>query len=188
MKFSLISMIAAFIILAACKEGGDTNHGDSATTTDAHTSGAGTQADGSIKPVIANYLKLKNALAADNSNEAANAANALLAAIDGVDTAALPQTHKANFVELAEDMREHAQHTASNAKNIAHQREHFEILSKDVYDLVQAVGGNQTLYYTHCPMAFNDKGAYWLSESKEIKNPYFGSEMLECGEVKEELK
>jgi hypothetical protein len=82
-------------------------------------------------------------------------------------------------------MREHAEHTQDNAGNIGHQREHFEILSKDMYDLVKILGGNQTLYYTYCPMAFDEKGAYWLSETKEVRNPYFGSEMLECGEVKE---
>jgi Cu(I)/Ag(I) efflux system membrane fusion protein len=34
-------------------------------------------------------------------------------------------------------------------------------------------------------MAFNNKGAYWLSETKEITNPYFGASMLACGEVKQ---
>ena len=33
-------------------------------------------------------------------------------------------------------------------------------------------------------MALEDQGAYWLSEFKEIKNPYFGDAMLKCGEVK----
>ena len=32
-------------------------------------------------------------------------------------------------------------------------------------------------------MAFDNKGAYWLSEEKEIRNPYFGSKMLTCGET-----
>jgi Cu(I)/Ag(I) efflux system membrane fusion protein len=36
-------------------------------------------------------------------------------------------------------------------------------------------------------MAFNNKGAYWLSNEREIKNPYFGSEMLECGSVEDSL-
>jgi hypothetical protein len=34
-------------------------------------------------------------------------------------------------------------------------------------------------------MAFDDKGAYWLSEMKEIRNPYFGDRMLKCGETRE---
>ena len=38
-----------------------------------------------------------------------------------------------------------------------------------------------------CPMAFDGKGAYWITESREIRNPYFGEKMLNCGEVKEKL-
>jgi len=44
------------------------------------------------------------------------------------------------------------------------------------------------LYVAHCPMALNDKGASWVSNSKEIRNPYFGESMLTCGSVKETLK
>jgi hypothetical protein len=36
-------------------------------------------------------------------------------------------------------------------------------------------------------MANNNKGALWLSEVKEIKNPYFGSKMLTCGSVKKQI-
>ena len=44
-----------------------------------------------------------------------------------------------------------------------------------------------TVYYQYCPMANGDKGAYWLSTIKEIKNPYFGDAMLSCGETKDTL-
>ena len=45
----------------------------------------------------------------------------------------------------------------------------------------------KTVYYQFCPMAFNEKGAFWLSTTKEISNPYFGDQMLTCGEIKETL-
>ena len=47
---------------------------------------------------------------------------------------------------------------------------------------------NDTLFVEFCPMADNDRGANWLSKNKEIKNPYFGTSMLKCGEVKDEIK
>jgi len=34
-------------------------------------------------------------------------------------------------------------------------------------------------------MARDGAGAYWLSATKEIKNPYYGDAMLTCGETKE---
>ena len=42
------------------------------------------------------------------------------------------------------------------------------------------------IYLTFCPMAFDNKGGYWLQDSEEIKNPYFGAKMLKCGEIKDE--
>jgi len=44
------------------------------------------------------------------------------------------------------------------------------------------------IYREYCPMAYNEKGATWLSDDPEIKNPYFGKKMLECGEVTDSLK
>jgi len=36
-------------------------------------------------------------------------------------------------------------------------------------------------------MALNDKGGYWLSNEKAIKNPYYGESMMACGEIKETI-
>ena len=43
------------------------------------------------------------------------------------------------------------------------------------------------LYRQYCPMAFDNKGAHWLSETEAIRNPYFGEKMLSCGQTKETL-
>ena len=32
----------------------------------------------------------------------------------------------------------------------------------------------KTAYYQFCPKAKNAKGAYWLSETKDIRNTYYG--------------
>jgi hypothetical protein len=44
------------------------------------------------------------------------------------------------------------------------------------------------LYHDHCPMANDNKGAMWLSEVREVKNPYFGGKMNECVKVQEVIK
>jgi hypothetical protein len=61
------------------------------------------------------------------------------------------------------------------------------MLSKDMIDFVSIVGYNQTLYKQFCPMYDNGNGGYWLSLSKDIENPLFGSKMLKCGSVKETI-
>jgi len=54
--------------------------------------------------------------------------------------------------------------------------------------MVKAFGSGMTLYHDHCPMYDNNKGAMWLSETREIRNPYFGDKMMTCGSVKEMFK
>jgi hypothetical protein len=78
------------------------------------------------------------------------------------------------------------EHIGDNGGKIEHQREHFVTLSKDMEDLIQLFGTNQKLYLDFCPMADDNKGAVWISETKEIKNPYFGKEMATCGSIKKE--
>jgi len=43
------------------------------------------------------------------------------------------------------------------------------------------------VYKQYCPMAFDGKGAFWLSSSEEIRNPYYGDKMLKCGRVEETI-
>lgn len=40
------------------------------------------------------------------------------------------------------------------------------------------------LFLAHCPMAFDNNGAHWIQQSKELKNPYYGAQMLKCGSIK----
>lgn len=64
----------------------------------------------------------------------------------------------------------------------------FETVSNAVYHIIIKTGLTDAgIYRQYCPMAFNDKGAYWLSNETEIRNPYFGTKMLECGEVTDTL-
>ena len=134
------------------------------------------------------WLQIKNALTNDNSKDAAKAGVTLEAALKNLDKSLLTPEEKKVYEDVAEDARMHAQHIRENAGNIGHQREHFDMLSKDMYDLVKAFGSSQVLYKDFCPMYNDKKGAFWLSETKEIKNPYLGKKMPTCGSVKEEIK
>ncbi len=163
------------------KEGSSTGRSDSTSTAMVMP------ADFSIKEIVSNYLKLKNSLTKDDSKNAAAAGNAIVANLAALDANSLPAVQKKAFADVADDAKEHAEHIAANAGKIEHQREHFALLSKDVNDLVKTFGAKQKLYQDYCPMYNDGKGATWISETKEIKNPYYGSKMLTCGSVKKEL-
>lgn len=144
------------------------------------------KASESIKAIISHYLSIKNALVNDNSSEAENGAKAMSGAIAKVDKSFFTPDQKKAYDDIEDDLKEHAEHISKS--KIDHQREHFSMMSEDIYDLAKAFGGGQALYHDHCPMANDGKGAMWLSELKEIKNPYMGSKMPACGTVEEKIK
>jgi Cu(I)/Ag(I) efflux system membrane fusion protein len=71
----------------------------------------------------------------------------------------------------------------NEANDLGASRNAFPVLSDDMAAAVEAFGANEKLYKQYCPMANNSQGAIWLSSSQEIRNPYYGDAMLECGEV-----
>jgi len=140
----------------------------------------------SIDPLIKDYLILKNALVADNDQAVATAGKQLLATLEKVDMKTIPADKHKAYMEIAEDAKENAEHIGDNAGKIDHQREHMMSLSNDMADLIATFGTTQKLYQDYCPMFNDGKGAIWISEAKEIKNPYYGNKMLTCGSVKKE--
>lgn len=201
-------LVTTVIFLAACGNGGDKNghqeHGMTKDTTKKVTATTGekeikaiavtysnldTQIAASFKEIVDHYLHIKNALANDDAYKAANGAKAMRKVLNQLDKSYFTSEQKATYDQDEEELKEHAEHIGKNGDNIKHQRSHFSLLSEVMYDLVKAFGGGQPLYHDHCPMYNEEKGgAMWLSETVEVKNPYFGAEMSKCGTVEEVIK
>ena len=154
------------------------------TATNPVTVTEATQTTFSIDEIVNNYLSLKNALTKDDTKGAASAGKTLYAIFNAVNANTIDSKLKKEYLDIADDAKEHAEHIGDNGGNIPHQREHFVLLSKDISDLIKTFGTTQKLYQDYCPMANEGKGAIWVSEIKEIKNPYQGNKMLTCGSVK----
>jgi hypothetical protein len=137
--------------------------------------------------IVGDYLVLKNALVKDDSKAAANAGKALYATLNTANTTSIDAKLEKEYTDIVDDAKEHAEHIGDNSGKLDHQREHFALLSKDVNDLIQTFGTNKKLYQEYCPMYDQGKSGYWISDSKEIKNPYYGAEMLSCGRVEKEM-
>lgn len=74
------------------------------------------------------------------------------------------------------------------SQDLQAQRAAYASFNQTLYKSLKAFGTNgDAVYYQHCPMALDNKGGFWLSDSKEIKNPYLGSNMLSCGSTKETI-
>lgn len=141
----------------------------------------------SIKEMISSYLIMKSALTNDDAKGAAKAGKSIVMVMAKLSVDGLSAEQKKAYKDVADDIKENAEHIGDNAGKIEHQREHFAWLSKDVNDLIKMFGAGQRLYQDFCPMYNNGKGAIWISESKDIKNPYYGQKMLGCGKMKKEL-
>lgn len=135
--------------------------------------------------VLADYMVLKNALVATNKEEASKAGKKLESTLSGFNVGSYTAEQQKELKDIIADAIEHAEHIGKSEMD--HQREHFKTLSKDIMDMVAitGTGTESTLYQQFCPMY--DKGSAWLSMSKEIKNPYYGSKMLGCGKIQKEI-
>lgn len=139
--------------------------------------------DANAEAILVDYFKLKDALVSDDSKKAAQTGAALVISLKAFNKSNYTGDEQKELTDIIEDATEHAEHIAKSP--LGHQREHFKTLSKDILDMVAITGTKNSLYQQFCPMY--DKGSAWLSMSKDVKNPYYGSKMLTCGKVQKEI-
>lgn len=130
--------------------------------------------DDLLNAIYQQYASLTTALVESDMGKAKIAANAIATGAKELKGADVVGTAAAKIAA---------------AKDIEAQRVAYSDLSNNLISLVKKSGMNGgELYVDFCPMAMNDKGGYWISGIKEIRNPYFGDKMMKCGEVKETLQ
>ena len=136
--------------------------------------------------VIDEYITLKDALSKDDAVLAQQRSKNIKNAMEKVDMFLLTGDAHTLWMNNLKTINS-AIETIQNTKNIELQRKVFIELSQELVNVISDFGINtvnkKPLYLEFCPMANNDNGAYWLSYDKEIKNPYFGAQMLSCGEI-----
>jgi Cu(I)/Ag(I) efflux system membrane fusion protein len=140
-----------------------------------------------LNKVVEAYVALKEGLIEGDEKETAKYSSALLAALEKLDGNSLKGEAKAFWDEKRSFLFEHAR-LSKEADTMDGKRENFIFLSQPLIKVVEAFGANQTLYVNYCPMAQDGKGAYWLSEVEEIRNPFMPEKMRTCGEVKDVIK
>ncbi len=143
-----------------------------------------TEAKKELQPIYIHYFEMKDALTKDNFEEAKEKGGQILKAIDAVNSSLFKGESHAVLAKISAEIKNDLQHIA-HFTNIGELRKAFQNTSKSVIKITTIWHANsETLYLLHCPMVDSNKGADWISLSKKIENPYFGSEMPNCGEVK----
>ena len=135
---------------------------------------------------INTYLTLKDALVLDDQVGAAQASSLFIAALQVLDTTHVSPENKQTFQSTLQIIQEYSEKISSS--DLATQRSHFEALSQHMIELIEMTGTPKKLYQQYCPMYNQNAGGSWLSDSENIRNPLFGSEMLACGRIQKEIK
>lgn len=193
MRLIFLSFAACTLLFASCNNSATTStpaNDNANTVKEPAKSKLNEEGTKMLLGVVTNYYALKNAMVAAKATDATAAAAQLTTAAESLGT--WLQKDSANMAAL----KPFTDTVIAQSKAIAaitdpsceKQRIVFDTISTAMYGLLKkAELKNAGVYHEFCPMAFNDRGATWLSEESEIKNPYFGKKMLECGEVTDSL-
>lgn len=141
-----------------------------------------------LQPLYRNYFALTDALTKDDFTKAKVALLKFDKEIAQVDS----QVFSAESLKVWSNFKSKLNAETKYAvklKDIEKLRTKFEAIANVMIDVTKAFTPlDESTYVQFCPMAHNNKGAIWLSDKKEIVNPYLGKKMLTCGSTKQVLK
>lgn len=146
-----------------------------------------TQGVNELSVVFENYFDVKDALVKSDSKLASSTAKVLLSNINAVKMDKLSTNEHVVWMKILDNVKSEADKISSSS-TVDKQRVVFMDLSANFYDLLKVSKQSTAIYYQNCPMYNNGKGANWLSKDNEVKNPYYGSQMLTCGKTVETIK
>jgi len=139
-----------------------------------------------VEKVISEYLNIQNFLFKGDGDSVRLYAKNLNNSIEGLQSEGMSVKEKKAFTQFRQKISYAAEYI-KETNNVNLQREHFLSLSENMYKMLKSFTIATTLYYEFCPMANDNKGAYWLNSTPEIRNPYYGAKMPSCGSVKDSL-
>lgn len=164
------------------KEGGKTMTGHEGHTMDIMTEKVdfNSTVEKSFQPIIDAYINLKDALIKSDVSMASSKSEAFRKALEEMPVNQREQTH--NYWSIMHKTSKGINESVS----LEHQRKQFQMISDKLIEMVRNFDEvNDKLFVQFCPMADDNKGAFWISKEEQVLNPYFGDAMLKCGSVKE---
>ncbi|MCD8482612.1 MAG: efflux RND transporter periplasmic adaptor subunit [Verrucomicrobia bacterium] len=134
------------------------------------------------------YLRLTEALAADSESRTADAIDAVRERLRSVGEHRLRGDAHVAWMKIYQSMDTVLRQIGEDV-NVGKVRTHLQRLNNQVEMLYRQFGGEHLpkAYLAYCPMVDGDKGGSWLQSGERVNNPYFGSMMLRCGDVLEQL-
>jgi hypothetical protein len=184
-----LSVISFSLVVLACNNSNESKQSEAPPKVEYGKSVNTDLFNSSFEQLLNSYYALKESFVKEDTAAITKNGNTLIAACDSL---------KLQELKIDKDILASAKQNAENIaaevkgilgeKNMEEQRKDFHLISNDVYSLIRTVRyDKQIIYFQHCPMAFDNKGADWLSASNEILNPYMPKKMLDCGTNKDSV-
>ncbi len=135
--------------------------------------------------VYQRYLLMNDAFVASDPEKVTEKAKKVKEALGQVDMNLVEGDAHELWMEQAGTLK-NSLNKIIEKDDLEEKRKAFSTLNLAFYKIVKSFRLNEDkVYYQYCPMAFDDEGAYWFSDQQDIRNPYFGDQMLKCGETRE---
>jgi len=164
------------------KQGPKTSNNDTSLST-----GKLSEFQDHLNVLFGKYLSLKDMLVESNPVGAGKAASDIANLLTSTSAGQWLE-HDLKWTNIYKDI-DTSIRKIMNTRNLDLQRIQFSIVSNSLYEALKHYEIHHVnAYYQYCPMVNGNTGAFWLSNSDEIRNPYFGEVMLTCGETKEIIK
>lgn len=183
-----ILSFTGILLLTSCATQEQAADKKTLTTTDSATVAVAPSKPGPLSSTLNAYYELKDAFVRTDGTGAdmkamqfrlsADSLDATKLEIDSSYTTAITGYKKTMLASVDSLIKE---------RDMQQKRKNFETISNALYSLAKAIPyRGETVYQVYCPMAF-DRGANWLNNQPVVANPYFGSKMMDCGEVTDSL-
>lgn len=138
--------------------------------------------DEAMGSVLDRYFELKDALVETDAERAATAAELLKNEALSVEQLNVNDETMALWIAFREVISGNAEEITQK-ENVDDQRYHFEYISDSMIEMVDHFEPvDFVLYHQSCPMVRGGT-AEWLSREEQIRNPYHGERMMNCGET-----
>ncbi|WP_446051316.1 DUF3347 domain-containing protein [Zobellia laminariae] len=188
-KIGILTLaLMAISIASSCKGENkehktDSEHSEMNHDGDKKEAAANDNQEDNNEDILKDYFNLKDALVKDDNKEANTLSKILSKNLANFDASSFSKEQKLELEELIEKAKAHAEEISNST--IKKQRRYFKLLTEEVTKIITITGSTNKVYEQFCPMY--EGGSTWLSMSDEIRNPYYGSTMLQCGKVQREI-
>ena len=150
-----------------------------------------------IARAVDSYMALKNTFTGGDTAKIKAQGQQFITSVDSLDLSELQKDDSTIMLAAQQersDIKANAQAMLMETQLIEMQQD-FRMVSENLYPFLKTVGyEGEKLYWLSCPTAFGEnREGNWLSNSKEIINPYVDksdpkSAAANCGEVKDSIQ